>query len=930
VKRLKLLKGIGLISLLFFSAFGIYIYISAHFIHHLEEEDKRINIVDKQKFLLRSITYRIRHIISLEGSPEMERDIQDIEEIIAQYEQNLYDLRYGNPQKALKGMPEHNRETLKRLSSLSEAWSNEQKPVLLKILKDKKGSCNPCHFLLKKGLNELDQLSLDLQKEREGDIHVHDRERLFILIILLLLFLLVLFYSKKRIIEPLLKIRDSTHLISEGFFDINISENKAPDEIKELALAINTMAESLKNIFEENIKQAEHLKIIADLSKAVNRSLSLRTVCSEALNIILSLKELSIEKKGAIFVAEDGQRLSLLCHTGFTTEFARAESEIPFGECLCGASARDGELIISESALNDKRHSRNYPGMVDHGHIILPIKAGEKTTGVLCLYLPPGYKPAREEISLLTSITDVLGVAMENARNFERLEELTMELKVHEERLRATLNTVPDCIKIIDREGILVDINPAGLEILKASAREEVLGRSIFLMVEPEYHDELRSVIQRAFNQDIAGYIHLRIRDLKDEVHYIEGRYTPLKNSRGETIAVLSISRDLTEYKKLESQLYHSQKMEAIGRLAGGIAHDFNNMLNAILGFGSLIDMQMKDDDPNKLYLKEILKAGEKAAHLTRSLLTFSRKEHIKPELLDLNEIIKDLLKILKRVIGEDIILKIDLSNEPIHVMADSGQIEQVLMNLATNARDAMPYGGTIEIKTLITEMDERFIKTHGYGRPGRYGTIVFSDKGTGMDKKTLSRIFEPYFTTKEFGKGTGLGLAIVYGIVKQHNGYIDVWSELNKGTVFTIYFPLSEGEIRNNTEVKDMPLGKGELVLIAEDADEVRKAINAILTGFGYRVIEAKNGREAIEIFRKSPDEIDALLFDVVMPEKNGIEALEEIKKIKPDIKALLMSGYTGEVISNRIIEEKNLPIIQKPLKTEELLRSLRELLDN
>jgi len=297
VKRLKalmmdkpLLKGIGFVSLLFFSAFGIYICISAHFIHHLEEEDQRINIVEKQKFLLRNITYRIRYIISPEGSAERERHIQDIEDQIAQYEQALYELRYGNPQKALKGMPEHNRETLKRLSFLSEAWFNEQKPALLGILKDKRGSCNPCHILIKKGLNELDQLSLELQKERKRDIHIHDRQRLFILITLLLLFLLVLFYSKKRIIEPLLRIRDSTQLISKGFFDINISEEKAPAEIKELALSINTMAESLKNTFEENIKQAEHLKIIADLSKTVNRSLSLGNVCSQALEEIKKIK----------------------------------------------------------------------------------------------------------------------------------------------------------------------------------------------------------------------------------------------------------------------------------------------------------------------------------------------------------------------------------------------------------------------------------------------------------------------------------------------------------------------------------------------------------------------------------------------------------------------------------------------------------------
>lgn len=665
------------------------------------------------------------------------------------------------------------------------------------------------------------------------------------------------------------------------------------------------MAHSLKKSYEDNLKQIQYLKILNELSSTVNSSLSLELICSKAIDTILKLEGLSIERKGAIFITEKdstGKKLRMICHKGFTEDFKNSESVIPSGNCLCGLSAETGEIIISESAIEDKRHTRRYPGMLDHGHIVLPIKVSDGIIGVLCLYLPPKSRPSREEIDFLKAISDVLGVAIQNTKNFKTVEILLKELESQQERLRATLNTVPDCIKIIDREGILIDINPAGLQILKASSPEEVLGRSIFSMVESEFQEELRSIINRAFLDGLPGYIQLKIRDLTNEVHYIEGRYVPLKNTEGNIIAVLSISRDITEYKRLEAQLYHTQKMEAIWQLAGGIAHDFNNMLNAIIGFGSLMDMQIGEDDSAKSYLREMMKAAERAADLTKRLLIFSRKQQIKPEPVDLNEIILDFQKIIRRLIGEDILLKIQTHGEKITVLAGRGQIEQVLMNLATNARDAMPDGGTITITTSVEEINKEFIKKHGYGKPRKCGTIIFSNTGYGMEQKVLSRVFEPYFTTKEYGRGTGLGLAIVYGIIKQHDGYIDVWSEPGKGTRFTIYLPLIHDVVsEEESEHIQIQPGHGELILVAEDSEEVMKAIKTMLTTFGYRVLEAKNGTEAVELFRAHKDDIHALLLDVIMPGKNGIEAFEEMRNIKPDVKVLFMSGYTNDILSKR-----------------------------
>lgn len=369
--------------------------------------------------------------------------------------------------------------------------------------------------------------------------------------------------------------------------------------------------------------------------------------------------------------------------------------------------------------------------------------------------------------------------------------------------------------------------------------------------------------------------------------------------------------------------------MEAIGQLAGGIAHDFNNMLNAIIGFGSLIDMDIKEDNPYKPYIREILKAAERVTHLTRSLLTFSRKQPVNFENIELNDLIKGFEKILKRIIGEDIKLKTILSEKLMIILADPGQIEQVLMNLATNARDAMPDGGTIEITTSALQIDEDFIKRHGYGKPGNYVLIRFSDTGMGMDERTLSKIFEPYFTTKPFGKGTGLGLAIVYGIVKQHNGYINVESSPGKGTTFKIYLPLTEKEKDEiQTEVREIPSGKGELILVAEDSDEVMMALREILTRFGYRIIEAKDGREAVEKFSSHKDEVSCLLFDVMMPGRNSIDAWEEIKKIRDNVKVLFMSGYTDDILIRKVLPQDKINLVSKPLTMEELLQRLSEIL--
>ena len=390
------------------------------------------------------------------------------------------------------------------------------------------------------------------------------------------------------------------------------------------------------------------------------------------------------------------------------------------------------------------------------------------------------------------------------------------------------------------------------------------------------------------------------------------------------------LQQESIDRKRLEDHLCHAQKMEAMGTLTGGVAHDFNNILTAIIGYGSLVRIGMKEDDPFRPYIKEILSAAEKAANLTRSLLAFSRKQIINPKPVNLNEIIRGIEKLLLRVIGEDVELRIMLNGEDLTIMADPGQIEQVLMNLCTNSRDAMPDGGLLTIETEIITLDSEYIKTHGYGETGKYALVSVTDTGIGIDENTRERIFEPFFTTKELGKGTGLGLAMAYGIIKQHNGYINVYSEPCKGTTFKIYLPLIKSEIAGAEPTALPPPKRGsETVLVAEDETVVRKLTRDVLEGYGYKVIEAEDGEDAINKFMENKERIHILLFDLIMPKKNGKEAYKEISRIRPDIKAIFMSGYTADIIHKKGILEKGLNFISKPVSPDELLRRVREVLD-
>lgn len=495
-------------------------------------------------------------------------------------------------------------------------------------------------------------------------------------------------------------------------------------------------------------------------------------------------------------------------------------------------------------------------------------------------------------------------------------------------RLSHAIEQSPVSIVITDTEGNIEYVNPKFVEITGYTF-EEVIGKNPRILksgkTPPEEYERLWETITSG--ETWRGVFHNRKKN--GELFHESAVISPVKNRQGVVTHYIGIKEDITELKKLQEQLLHAQKMEALGTFSGGIAHDFNNILTAIMGFGSLMQMNVKGDDPLRPYLKEILAAVERATNLTQGLLTFSRKQIISPRSININEIIKRVQKMLSRIIGEDIELRTILTDKDLTVKADVGQMEQVLMNLATNARDAMPDGGVLIIETELVKLDEEYMKTHAVERPGMYALISVTDTGTGMDEKTKERIFEPYFTTKDTGKGTGLGLSMVYGIIRQHDGYINCYSELGKGTTFKIYLPLAKLEVKEERIISLPPARGTETILLAEDDASVRKFTKATLEQWGYTVIEAEDGEDAIKAFKEYRDKIQLLVSDVIMPKMNGKEAYEEIKKITPDIKAIFMSGYTANIIHKKGILEEGINFISKPISPNELLRKVREVLD-
>ena len=496
---------------------------------------------------------------------------------------------------------------------------------------------------------------------------------------------------------------------------------------------------------------------------------------------------------------------------------------------------------------------------------------------------------------------DRVCVIFEDITERKRQEEAMRE---SEAKYRALVETTDTGFVIIDREGYVLDANREYARLTGHKSLEEILDRNVSEWTALHDSEKNLRAVQKCVTDGSVRNFRVDYVDGRGRFTPIEVNATLIESEKG--ARVVALCRDISDRAKaeeeravLESQLLQSQKMESIGGLAGGIAHDFNNILTAIIGYASLLQMDMDGSDPRSAYLEQILSSSRKAADLTQSLLAFSRKQVMELKPVRVNGVVAEMEKILARLITEDIELNFACSAVDTMVMADSTQLCQVILNLATNARDAMPKGGKLIIGTKEAILDGEFQKAHGFGEPGRYAVVSVTDTGTGMDARTRGRIFEPFFTTKDVGRGTGLGLSMAYGIITQHNGYIDVISEPGVGTVFRIYLPAVENQDGEADEAwTEAARGGDETILVAEDNDELRGLVKEVLTRAGYTVIEARDGEEAVSLYEAHSEEVGLLILDVVMPGKGGKEVCEEVLRRKPHARVLFTSGYTGDVV--------------------------------
>ena len=503
-------------------------------------------------------------------------------------------------------------------------------------------------------------------------------------------------------------------------------------------------------------------------------------------------------------------------------------------------------------------------------------------------------------------------------------------LRASEERFRALVEESADALLLVDAEGRVTYMTLSSQRHLGWKP-EDLVGHSILDFLHPDDRETVTARISEVLQAPGAPVTaEIRFRHADGNYRTMEGVGVNRLNDPSVRSIVIK-AHDITDRRRLEEHLRQVQKMEAVGALAGGVAHDFNNLLTAILGYCNLMLDDVPKEDPLRRDLEEIRSAGERAAALTRQLLAFSRRQMLQPQIVDINTLVRQLEKLLRRLLSEDTALVTALAPDLHTVKVDPASIEQVLVNLAVNSRDAMVEGGQLTIETSNVELDAAYADTHATVVPGQYVMLAVGDTGAGIDAATKARIFEPFFTTKEQGKGSGLGLATVYGIVKQSGGYIWVYSEVGHGTVFKVYFPVAEAPAvrgRGQSGSADPKTQGWETVLLVEDEDAVRALAREVLRRHGYVVLEARHGVDALRLAERHTDDIQLMITDVVMPHMSGRELAERLCSARPTMRVLFMSGYTDHAVMNRALTPGS-SFLQKPFTPETFARKVRQVLD-
>ncbi|HEU4403171.1 MAG TPA: PAS domain S-box protein [Candidatus Polarisedimenticolia bacterium] len=553
------------------------------------------------------------------------------------------------------------------------------------------------------------------------------------------------------------------------------------------------------------------------------------------------------------------------------------------------------------------------------------------------LYSPGTWRHRRKdgtlfdvEIVVHTLLFDGRPARLTLASDVTQRRQAERELRAERDHSAVIVRTTPSLVCGLAPSGTTLFMNPAG-ERLTGYRAEELVGRGFLEVLLPrDGAQQAGSILNHLATADLRDS-ELVLTTRSGESRTLAWNWIRRTDESGRLIEILGFGEDVSERRRLEDQLRQSQKMEAIGRLAGGVAHDFNNLMTAVSGYSELLLGRFEKDDPVRRDLEEIKKAGDRAAALTRQLLAFSRRQVLRPEVLDLNAVVAGMDQMLRRLIGEDIELMTALSPALGMVRADPGQIEQVIMNLAVNSRDAMPRGGKLTIETGNIDLDETYARGHAEARPGAYVMLAVSDTGEGMDAETRAHLFEPFFTTKGQGEGTGLGLSMVYGIVKQSGGNVWVYTEPGHGTTVKVYLPhVARGAERVAAPaVASGPAHGDETVLLVEDEEVVRSLAREILEMHGYSVLVARDGLEALQICERHPGRIHLLLTDVVMPRMNGRDLVERAAPMRPDMRILFMSGYTSDTIVHHGVLDPGTAYLQKPFSVDGLAHRVREVLD-
>jgi len=615
----------------------------------------------------------------------------------------------------------------------------------------------------------------------------------------------------------------------------------------------------------------------------------------------------------------------LLSFPHFVDEEDPMPAPKPLGRGLTEYVLRSGEPLLATPEV--------FEDLVRRGEVVLigapsvdwmgvPLRAGNETFGVLVVQsYTEDVRFGERDKEILTFVSQQLASAIDHKRHEEAL-------RRSEARYRSLVQSAVYGIYRSNVDGRFLDVNPALITMLGYESAEHVLQlnprHEVFL--NPEEHERLASEFQQKGRLD-GLEVKWKRKDGRGITVRLSGRAATVPEELDRVLEI--IAEDVTERRALEDQFRQAQKMEAVGRLAGGVAHDFNNLLMVISGYTEVLLDKLKSDSEMQGKAQAIQQAADRATTLTRQLLAFSRKQLLELKVVDVNAIVSDMERLLRPLIGETIELTTRLTPEVGHTRADAGQLEQVIMNLVVNARDAMSFGGKILIQTNRVEIDpER--REHSLIPPGPYLLLSVSDTGAGMDKDTQSRIFEPFFTTKEKGKGTGLGLSTVYGIVKQSGGFIFAHSELGHGTTFRIYLPRVEDPADHIGPTKSAiaATGGSETILLVEDEESVRELVRDTLTNKGYKVMEAKNGEAGLRVSEEHPGAIDMLITDVVMPGMSGRELAKRVSAARPDVKVLFLSGYTEDAIIHEGVLEPGTAFLQKPFTLQVLSRKVREVL--